>query len=126
VLREVDMIVRRLVDRVEESMQSKRYEVDAMASRLTRVMQLLRHEVERVIGAIEAMGEVYAREIEHAQDRVAGIARYLRELDPQRVLKRGFAIVRHGDSIVKNAKELDKGDRLQVQFANGTIETDVI
>lgn len=125
VLRQVDMTTRRITDRVDEAIQSRQYAVDGAVSRLMRVMQTVKFEVERVVLSISHVGDLLMHELNRAQERVDGISRYLKELDPQRVLKRGYAIARSNGKIVKDASKLASGDALEVQLASGTVESTV-
>ena len=50
----------------------------------------------------------------------------LRTLSPLATLERGYAIARSEDGrIIRDAAELDAGERLQVMVARGTVETRV-
>lgn len=125
VLREIVMTERRMVDRVEDAIQTKQYAIDASVSRLTRVMQTIKFEVERAISAIGHIGDLLTHELDRYKDRINGMTRYLKEMDPERVLKRGYAIARVGGKIVKDGAKLGKGDALEVQLARGTVKTTV-
>jgi len=51
----------------------------------------------------------------------------LRQLDPQAVLNRGYALARAADgSVVRDAGQLSAGAALQVQLARGSVDTQVI
>jgi exodeoxyribonuclease VII large subunit len=43
-------------------------------------------------------------------------------LSPLSVLDRGFAMVRAGDAIVRDAAQVSRGDRLSVRLARGTLD----
>ncbi len=125
VIREVEMMERRMIDRVEEALSHRNLIVDHAVSRVTGVLQVVGYEVDRVVSKMKHVGELMRHEIDRYSDRVDGVSRYLKELDPERVLRRGYSIVRKGEHIVKDASLLDKGDVLEVQFAKGKIETTV-
>ena len=123
--RQVDMTAQRLLDVVQDQLQRKRHAVDTSVHRLERVMQMVRYEVERAMGAVERMGTMLLHDLASAKDRVASLARYLNEMDPQRVLKRGYAIVRKDKAILKDVSAISQGDQIHVQLANGTLTTTV-
>jgi len=55
------------------------------------------------------------------------LAASLRQLDPHAVLSRGYALARTADgSVVRNATQLSAGAALQVQLAQGYVDTQVI
>ena len=112
----------RLCDRVEERLEGASLRRGSVG-RLMHVMQSLRFEVERVTKVMERVGGRLCDRVQDLVSRVDQLVRYLNELNPERVLKRGYAIARRAGRVVKDASSLDTGDALQVQFANGTIET---
>lgn len=60
------------------------------------------------------------------QAQLDHLAASLRQLDPQAVLNRGYAVARAADgSVVRDAAQLSAGATLQVQLARGRIDTQV-
>ncbi len=57
--------------------------------------------------------------------RLDPLARALQAIGPQATLERGYAIVSHGDEIVRDAATLKKGDEIQTRFARGTATSTV-
>jgi len=53
------------------------------------------------------------------------LGRVLRQVDPQRVLARGYSIVTTGGVVVKDAGSLDVGQEITVQFAAGSAEAEI-
>lgn len=125
VLGQIAHTTQRMQDRYHEALQTRAYAVTTAVSRLTRVLQAMRFEVEQVLSTISHTGDMLLHAVARAQERVESMARYLRELDPQRVLQRGYAIVRHEGRVIADVARLGKGDVLQVQLANGQIESTV-
>lgn len=57
----------------------------------------------------------------HEHDRLAAARRHLDALSPERVLDRGYAVVRSASgSVVRGADELQHGDVLAIQLARGS------
>jgi exodeoxyribonuclease VII large subunit len=54
-----------------------------------------------------------------------GLGRVLRQVDPKRVLSRGYSIVTVGDQVVTTTKGLDVGTQIGVQLAAGSFEAEV-
>ncbi len=50
----------------------------------------------------------------------------LSALNPLSVISRGYAMVQREDEIVKNAKQLAAGDRIEIIISGGTVNADVI
>jgi len=125
VLNQIEMTERRLVDRVQDAVQTRMYGVESAVAKLTRVMQSLAFEVNRVMTTVQNVGDVLLHELTRYKERVEGMGRYLKEMDPVRVLSRGYAIVHAGDAVLKDASKVGQGDTIQVQLAHGTIRADV-
>jgi exodeoxyribonuclease VII large subunit len=122
----IEMMERRMVDRVEDAVRSRSVAVDRAVTRVTNVLQTIRFEVERAVSGIEFAGNKIKNELKRYSEKVDGLSRYLKEMDPKRVLGRGYAIVRVGSDIVKDPSKLDKGARLEVELAKGSVSADVI
>lgn len=56
---------------------------------------------------------------------VKSLVRLFESFDVTRTLERGFSIVRSGDKIVRDAKQLATGDALSIQLAHGEIDATV-
>lgn len=52
--------------------------------------------------------------------RLDPLTRALQAIGPQATLERGYAIVSHGEAIVRDAGTLNKGDEIHIRFARGT------
>ena len=59
------------------------------------------------------------------RDNIENAQRILAQLDPDRVLARGFSIVRSGDGVVKDVSKLEKGMPVEVQLARGRFDADI-
>lgn len=70
--------------------------------------------------------ERYRLVLERFVQRVQGSERLLESVNPERVLERGYVIVRNSKGIVKNPQTLAVGERLSLQFAAGKIATKVV
>jgi exodeoxyribonuclease VII large subunit len=49
----------------------------------------------------------------------------LRQSDPERLLALGYSLVRSGGHIIRSATALRRGQRLDIQFADGTVQSEV-
>ncbi|MBT6254173.1 hypothetical protein HOI83_03010, partial [Candidatus Uhrbacteria bacterium] len=125
IMAQIEMMERRMIDRVDDALRSRSVLVDRAVTRVTNVLQTIRFEVERAVSGIEYAGEKIKSELKRSSERVDSLTRYLKEMDPKRVLGRGYAIVRSDSKIVKDPSKLDKGDRLEVELAKGSVTADV-
>ena len=53
------------------------------------------------------------------KEALAGLDKRLQALNPENVMKRGYAFVRHEDRIVTSATDLETGDRINIRFVDG-------
>ena len=58
----------------------------------------------------------------HYKGAVDLLSRTVANLNPERLLSRGYAIVRCGGKIVKSASQLKKGDSMNVRLSKGSID----
>jgi exodeoxyribonuclease VII large subunit len=66
-------------------------------------------------------------ELRQASDRTQALRSHLMTLDPDTVVKRGYALVRdEADQLVTQAKAVTPGQTLQVQLAQGHLTVQVI
>lgn len=66
-----------------------------------------------------------SRRLARGEGELAGRLRTLDALDPARVLARGYAVVRSGGSVVRDAAQVAVGDRLAVTLARGSLSASV-
>ena len=59
--------------------------------------------------------------VEREETAVHRLASELRALSPQRTLDRGYAVVRTGDAVVRDAAEVDSGAALRIRVASGEL-----
>jgi exodeoxyribonuclease VII large subunit len=100
--------------------------VDARLDRIGARLDLL-HPRRRVaesraqLGAMEWRRRVHER-VARAEGRLEADARHLHALAPQRVLERGYAVVRAADgTVVRRGDQVAPGDLVDVRLAAGAL-----
>jgi len=86
--------------------------------RLRRAITLERQH-ERLERAHERLRRAPALDVERRRSRLEATHGRLRALSPRATLERGYAIVRAGDRIVREAETVSPGDRVDVEVAEG-------
>lgn len=120
---ELSMAVRRLDERLDAELSRRARVVD----RATRAVAfVLDRERRRFFVLAERLPEAFARWKKALSDRVAGHERVLRQLDPKRVLSRGYAIVTVAGRVASDAASLEVGSEIGVQLGRGTLDAEVI
>ncbi|MBU1126035.1 exodeoxyribonuclease VII large subunit, partial [Patescibacteria group bacterium] len=81
-----------------------------------------RKHIERSIGMIE---QIFSFILSKLRGETDSLVRLFASFDMQKVLQRGFSIVRKNNKIVRAALELAPGDTIQVQLGAGEFEADI-
>jgi exodeoxyribonuclease VII large subunit len=123
-------LVDRHINRLEGYLRHPRERVIALESRLWRSLDRLSHQarsnLQTVAAAEHRLGSFERILLADRRQRIAGLTRLLRGFDPQAVLGRGYAIVRHGSHIVRDPTAVKPGDHIDVQLAKGALTSQVI
>lgn len=85
--------------------------MSAVCNRVEQIELRIRNSAERIIAARKSRLELLSRQIE--------------VYSPENILRKGYALVRHGDSFVKHVGEAGKGDMLELQLADGRLKVEV-
>ena len=120
------------------------YEIQAMTSHLASCMDdIIRTRVSVIDEATHRIGFILEKQkdrlcrlsealmsgstawLSRLSDRLVSHSRVLKELDPKRVLSRGFSIVRSAGLVLTNVSTLEVGSPIQVQFATGSADAQV-
>ena len=115
--------------------------IDVMESRLRRRLEMrqgdLRHAghamtvfFERLLHVTSDLSgrftRAFAERLFRAKESVARTEQVLRQVDPKRVLARGYGLVSLNGVLVKDALKLELGVDVQVQLARGSFDSKVI
>ena len=63
--------------------------------------------------------------ISRIKERLESAERVMKVNDPTRQLKLGYSIVRGRGKVIKSVEGLNKGDMLEIQFSDGTAESNI-
>lgn len=107
---------------LRRELQSAQISIQQASHRLEQFLQLpkqhlselQKHLLQYIDGSQQQLSE-----------RLTGLRRVLKNVDPARVLQRGYAIARKGSQVVRRAKDVKVGDRLMLQLAQDQIESEV-
>lgn len=134
------------IDRIESTLrielERRERRIDHAASVLERFIERKMHDlkmtVERFVNAFDRfrlslvetrkyierserlIEQVFMFVLSKAKNATMSLIRLFKNFDTQKVLQRGFSIVRKNTKIVRSASELDQGDKIHVQLGEGT------
>jgi exodeoxyribonuclease VII large subunit len=90
-----------------------------------RPRDLIREFVQRVDELQRSIGASFSHRYASVGQDVESLAKRLAAVSPGNILKRGYAIVRKGETVVTHAKELRPKDEAVIEFQDGKVETQV-
>ncbi len=122
ILFELDAMAQFGEDRLAEYVVDRRHRADAAVERMARVLDRRREDVFRAIRTLQDRVTGWLPPIAL---KVEGLGRVLAQVDPTRVLSRGYAIVRAGSKVVSDAGTLNAGATVSVQLARKSFEAQV-
>ena len=123
VLYEIEMVERVMEERMRSLLNEKKTVLENFARVMTHQVHRQKLNLESLTQALQ---ERMARWVSTLKTRVDSSSRLLANLDPTRILSRGYAIATSGGHVVKDAAVLELGADLTVQFAKGKVDTTVV
>ena len=93
---------------------------------LNRPLDLVRERSQTVDDLERRLRGGILRAMEALRHRAESLGKRAASLDPELILKRGFAIIYRGGKIVPAAVGLSEGDRLSIAFHDGRAESTVV
>lgn len=120
---ELAMMTRRMEERLTETIARRQLSVD----RATRTVGLvLDRERQRFLSRADRLTVAFGTWKTTLRERLSTYERVLKQVDPKRVLARGYSIVTVNGKVVSNASTLEVGAEIAVQLAQGTADAQVL
>jgi exodeoxyribonuclease VII large subunit len=122
VLYEIETIRDHMIHKVMETIEDHKFEID----RATQIIELiLNRQKERLANIDEKLREMAEGWVPSIKEKLEFFSKILKQVDPKRVLSRGYSIVTVGKKVITNATKLEVGTTIGVQLATGKIQADV-
>lgn len=117
----------RLARAVERRVLTGQQELDQLRSRpvLSRPEVMVDARAEELAGLRDRARRSLGLRLEREADAVDHLLARVRSLSPQQTLDRGYAVVRHGDAVVRDAAAVPVGAGLDVLVASGRLDAQV-
>ncbi|MBQ6520781.1 MAG: exodeoxyribonuclease VII large subunit [Anaerolineaceae bacterium] len=121
VLAELGQIGQRLDWAMDNALNARWQSLDLLEKRLITQspemkIQNEKRALEQMVSRLELLQKNY---FSFRREALSGLEKRLNALNPENVMKRGYAFVRHEDKIVTSAVDLETGDRINVRFIDG-------
>ena len=117
----------RMAMRVSSLVSGEIERISALRSRpaLADPGVMVQRRAEDLIRLIDRGSQLMQLRLEREQTAVHRLAAELRALSPQRTLDRGYAVVRAGDTVVRDPAQVSHGDALRIRVAGGELTAGV-
>ena len=120
---EIETMETHMENRLHDVMERFRLASERIASLVQRVME---RERERLISLRTRLLDRIENWLPQLNDQVDFSMKMLRQVDPTRVLARGYAIVRSKGEIIQSSSFLAVGQELTIQLHTSFVETEVL
>lgn len=120
---EIGMMLQHNEHQLQYVMDEYRTAADKVA---TRVGHILEKERVRLSTIQLRLQDRVGNWLPSLRESIESSARMLRQVDPTRILARGYAIVRLGDVVVRDTSALAIGKEIGIQLGGGTVDAEVL
>ncbi len=120
---ELDMMLQRHEQQLQFVMDEYRTAADKVA---TIVGHILERERTRLITMHNRLSDRVETWLPTIRESIESSARMLRQVDPTRILARGYAIVRAGGTVIRDASSLAIGTEIGIQLGTGNVDAEVL
>lgn len=125
--REILSTLRFIEERMEERIESRIHEHGRLIESVTRLMSfLLNRECTRLFHEARQVDERFDAWRRRLRDRLSTSERVLSNLDPKRLLARGYSLITSGGRVVRDSATIDIGAEIHVELAKGSLDADII
>jgi len=94
--------------------------------KLKAPQHLIEGHRQRLLYIRERIMRAVAHRFERNRQQLLSLSTQLEAVSPQHILNKGFAVALHNEEALINSKQVQIGDRLVIQLAEGTIEVQVV
>lgn len=120
---ELQTTTRRFEEQMVEAIETRKIIVERAARTISFALE---RERERFSTAFRRLVERVDAWLPRIKESIDGHERVLKNVDPKRVLARGYAIVSSAGRVLKDAASLDIGAEVAVQLSGGSFDADVL
>ena len=94
--------------------------------KLKAPQHLIEGHRQRLLYIRQRIMRAVAHRFESNRQQLLSLSNQLEAVSPQHILNKGFAVALHNEEAITNSNQVQVGDRLLIQLAEGTIEVQVI
>lgn len=99
---------------------------EILQSQLSRYIEWIQEQQQEILGQMSRIGQMQEVGYKHVLVRVASATGFLSQVNPERQLRLGYAIVKSGGgALVRKLADVAGGDELNIQVSDGIIHSKV-
>lgn len=110
-----------LLQLILSQLKHGKLELSHLTKRLQHPGQRLREQMQQLDQLEQRLINTMRNQLKLNKERLSLMARTLDTVSPLNTLKRGYSIVTKNDTIITNAKQTQKGDRVTTRLAEGSL-----
>jgi len=124
--REVQRELALMTERMEETLSSRLHEHQQLITHTTNIIGLiLEREKQRFLTISSRLSERLEEWLPDIKQQLTSQLRILSQIDPKRVLARGYSLVTVQGRVVRSSKQLAVGQSVHVQLSQGEVDADI-
>jgi len=121
-LHKLSQLQTRLIQRMSSQLIHAKKDLMHLQKRLKDPSQYMREQAQRVDNLEHRLTTSMQYTLTKKQQSLANVARALDAISPLNTLHRGFSIAQKGDEILKNSKQVNIGDDIQIRLRQGKLD----
>jgi exodeoxyribonuclease VII large subunit len=122
VLYELETLTSHMEVRLNDTIQDRLFTLERATSLISFILERQKERLGRVSESLAGLMDALLNRV---REKLEGAQRILRQVDPKRVLARGYSLVTVEGNLVTNASTLEVGADITVQFASGSADARV-
>lgn len=122
VLYEIETLTRHMESRMTDAIQDRAFVLERATSLIGFILERQKERLDRTTQSLVQLVDGW---LPRLRERLEGTQRVLRQVDPRRILARGYSLVTVGGKVVRDAQTLEVGGGIEVQFAAGSAQARV-
>jgi exodeoxyribonuclease VII large subunit len=125
-VQQLDFEIEHVQQNLEHQVVVRRHEVDQMSGLLATQFGRCTEKAGKIIEEFYRLPDILKAEVRSVKDALGSAEILFKNVDPKRLLQRGFSITRNKDGeIVKKSEQVRKGEEIVVELYNGNISAQV-
>lgn len=126
VLAELAFIAERLEDNLTFKIQEQQHQIDNSFHLIEDFLQKPREQYRQLVNVLERGFSRFVFQLRQYQESLISYERLFSNLNPRRLLERGFSIVRGKRGIVRRADQVDLQEEIMIELSQGRLGASVI